>query len=80
MIGFVFSQSGKTWDKNVVQLPSVNRVDAGLYECAATDTETFTDVSGNMTLSINCKGSTLAAAGSKSAPASNSPLAVRAQI
>lgn len=40
-------------------LHKVRRQDGGLYECISTDTDSFLEVSGNMTLSVNCKDSTL---------------------
>lgn len=55
----VFSQSGASWDEDMVMLHKVRRHDSGLYECISTDTDSFKEVSGNMTLSVNCKDSTL---------------------
>lgn len=43
----------------MVMLHEVRRQDGGLYECISTDTDSFKEVSGNMTLSVNCKDSTL---------------------
>lgn len=36
-------------------LRNVSRRDGGLYQCISTDTDTFDEVSGNMTLTVNCK-------------------------
>lgn len=41
----------------MVLLRNVSRWDSGLYECTATDPETFNDLVGSMTLSVNCKDS-----------------------
>lgn len=36
-------------------LHNVSRKDSGLYKCVSTDTDTFLEVSGSMTLTVNCK-------------------------
>ncbi|TWW77273.1 MUC18 Cell surface glycoprotein P1H12 [Takifugu flavidus] len=46
-------QSDTNWDEDMVMLHKVRRQDGGLYECISTDTDSFKEVSGNMTLSIN---------------------------
>lgn len=38
-------------------LRDVSRQKGGLYECVSTDTENFSEVSTNMTLTVNCKDS-----------------------
>lgn len=48
-------QSDRTWDDGVLLLRNVSRRDGGLYQCVSTDTDTFSEVSGNMTLTVNCK-------------------------
>lgn len=58
-------------------LHNVSRRDSGLYECVSTDTDTFNEVSGNMTLSVNCKASTLVWLFFKSAPAFNPHFTLR---
>lgn len=43
-------------------LHNVSRLDSGEYRCVSTDTENFEEVSGSMTLSVNCKDSALGVA------------------
>lgn len=47
-------QSDRSWEDKVL-LRNVSRRDGGLYQCVSTDMDTFSDVSGNMTLTVNCK-------------------------
>lgn len=55
----------------MVMLHKVRRQDGGLYECVSTDTDSFKEVFGNMTLSVHCKDATLLW-GILNAPAFNS--------
>lgn len=48
-------QSLRSWEDAVLLLQNVSRRDGGLYQCVSTDTDTFSEVSGNMTLTVNCK-------------------------
>lgn len=58
---FISFQTDKTWGPDEWVLTNVTRLDSGLYQCISTDTETFVDTTGNISVSVNCKNYALMA-------------------